>query len=94
MNRFSKDVGAMDETLPRVMLEAIQIFLIISGVLVMVMIVNHWMLIPMAVLAVLFYYLRLLYLRTAQNIKRLESVGKYAVLRKQGRRGSLSTPPL
>ena len=79
MNRFSKDVGAMDETLPRVMLEAVQIFLVISGVLVMVVIVNHWMLIPLAVLAVLFYYLRLLYLRTAQNIKRLESIAKSPV---------------
>ena len=79
LNRFSKDVGAMDEILPRVMLEAIQIFLVISGVLVMVVIVNHWMLIPLAVLAVLFYYLRLLYLRTAQNIKRLESVAKSPV---------------
>ena len=79
LNRFSKDVGAMDETLPRVMLEAIQIFLVISGVLVMVVIVNNWMLIPLAVLAIVFYYLRLLYLRTAQSIKRLESVAKSPV---------------
>lgn len=67
----------MDEMLPRVMLETNQIFLVIFGVLVMVVTVNYWMVIPLVILAFLFYFIRLLYLRTAQNVKRLEGVGKW-----------------
>ncbi|XP_043261450.1 uncharacterized protein LOC122402590 [Colletes gigas] len=79
LNRFSKDVGAMDEQLPRAILEAVQIFLVIIGVLIMVMIMNHWMIIPLAILGILFYFMGLLYLRTAQSIKRLEGVAKSPV---------------
>ncbi|KAH0534630.1 hypothetical protein KQX54_006034 [Cotesia glomerata] len=46
LNRFSKDVGAMDELLPRAMLEAIQIFLVMTGILVIITSVNPWMGIP------------------------------------------------
>ncbi|XP_076243257.1 ATP-binding cassette sub-family C member 4 [Calliopsis andreniformis] len=79
LNRFTKDVGAMDEILPKVMLEALQIFLVIFGVLVMIVMVNYWMAIPLAILITLFYFMRLLFLRTAQNVKRLEGTTKSPV---------------
>lgn len=66
----------MDELLPKAMLEAIQVFLVIIGVLVVVVIVNYWMIIPLAILMIVFYFMRLLYLRTTQSVKRLEGVGK------------------
>ena len=77
LNRFSKDVGCMDELLPRAMLECIQVFLVMVGVLVMVAIVNHWMIIPMVIIAIVFYVVRLYYLNTAQDVKRLEGIGNY-----------------
>ncbi|XP_034193261.2 ATP-binding cassette subfamily C member 4 [Osmia lignaria lignaria] len=76
LNRFSKDVGAMDELLPKTMLETLQILIVIFGVLLMILVVNYWMIIPLVILFLLFYHLRLLYLKTAQNVKRLEAVAK------------------
>ncbi|XP_017760874.1 PREDICTED: multidrug resistance-associated protein 4-like [Eufriesea mexicana] len=76
LNRFSKDMGAIDEILPKVMLETIQIFLVISGVLCMVVAVNNWMLIPLAVLFVFLLIVRSSYLRTVQSVKRIESIAK------------------
>ncbi|OAD54852.1 hypothetical protein WN48_06052 [Eufriesea mexicana] len=73
LNRFSKDMGAIDEILPKVMLETIQIFLVISGVLCMVVAVNNWMLIPLAVLFVFLLIVRSSYLRTVQSVKRIET---------------------
>lgn len=72
MNRFSKDMGAVDEFLPKAMLEALQILLVMCGILTMVMLVNPWMVIPMIVMGVIFYFIRVIYLAAAQDIKRLE----------------------
>ncbi|XP_071641737.1 ATP-binding cassette subfamily C member 4-like isoform X2 [Temnothorax longispinosus] len=76
LNRFSKDMGTMDELLPRVMLEALQAFCTVCGVLTMEAIINQWILIPIAVLSVLFYFVTIFYLRIAQNFKRLEGISK------------------
>ncbi|XP_012230272.1 ATP-binding cassette subfamily C member 4-like [Linepithema humile] len=76
LNRFSKDIGTMDEQLPRVMLEALQITIVICGILVMEAIINQWMLIPIAIIIVLFFLGTKFYLRTAQNVKRLEGIAK------------------
>lgn len=67
----------MDEILPRIMLEAIQMALVMSGILVMEAIINYWMLIPIAILTVLFTLVIKMYTRTAQDVKRLEGVSKY-----------------
>lgn len=66
----------MDELLPRAMLEALQILTIMAGILVMVILVNYWMAIPAVALLVIFYGMRIFYLKTAQGIKRLEGIGK------------------
>lgn len=77
LNRFSKDIGTIDEILPRVMLEAIQIMFVVIGILIMEVIINCWMLIPIATLIIVFVLVTKFYLRTAQNVKRLEGVSKY-----------------
>lgn len=74
-------MGSMDEILPKVMLETIQVFLVILGINVMVVAMNYWMLIPLTVFLILFYFTRNTYLRTAQSIKRLEGIGKYFTIR-------------
>lgn len=79
LNRFSKDMGAVDELLPRAMIEALQILLVMSGILCMVMIVNPWMVIPMTVMGIIFYLIRVIYLATAQDIKRLEGITRSPV---------------
>lgn len=72
----------MDEILPKVMLETIQIFLVIIGVLCMVVAVNNWMLIPLTVLFIMFFIVRSSYLRTIQSVKRIEGISKYLVIEK------------
>ncbi|KAG7207748.1 hypothetical protein KM043_009360 [Ampulex compressa] len=79
LNRFSKDVGVMDEWLPKVFLEAVQISLVMIGVLVMEAVINVWMLIPLVILSGLLYVLSNFYLKTAQNVKRIEGVTKSPV---------------
>ncbi|XP_060519081.1 ATP-binding cassette sub-family C member 4-like isoform X2 [Cylas formicarius] len=76
LNRFSKDMGAVDEVLPKCTLDAIQIFLVAAGILGMVFIINPWMIIPALVLCILFVYIRAVYLTSAQDIKRLEGMTK------------------
>lgn len=77
MNRFSKDMGAMDEILPRTMLEFFQILMTALGVLLLIFIVNFWMILPAFVVGGVFYVIRIYYLKTAQSINRLEGISKY-----------------
>ncbi|XP_049951742.1 ATP-binding cassette sub-family C member 4-like [Schistocerca serialis cubense] len=79
LNRFSKDMGAIDELLPRAMLDATQIFLVMTGILVMVVIVNYYFLVIILIIGPLFYKMREIYLRTAQDIKRLEGTTRSPV---------------
>ncbi|XP_046744998.1 ATP-binding cassette sub-family C member 4-like [Diprion similis] len=79
LNRFSKDVGTMDEQLPKTMLEVLQLFTTASGIFVMVSIVNPLTIIPLVVTSGLFYVVRIYYLRTAQDITRLEGLAKSPV---------------
>lgn len=73
-------MGVIDELLPRATLEAIQVFLVMSGILMIVFIVTPWMIAPAAALGVMFYFFRVIYLKTAQDVKRLEGVSKLTLL--------------
>ncbi|KAG4069579.1 hypothetical protein HA402_006945 [Bradysia odoriphaga] len=73
LNRFSKDMGQVDEILPSVMIDVIQIFLSLGGIIVVVAIVNYWFLVPTLIIGVIFYFLRNFYLMTSRNVKRMEA---------------------
>lgn len=73
LNRFSKDMGQVDEILPSVMIDVIQIFLSLGGIIVVVAIVNYWILIPTVIIGIIFYLLRNFYLKTSRNVKRMEA---------------------
>nr|XP_046485764.1 ATP-binding cassette subfamily C member 4-like isoform X3 [Neodiprion pinetum] len=77
LNRFSKDMGAMDELLPNTMLEALQILTMMIGMFTIVAVVNPWMIIPIVIINGIFYVIRFYYLKTAQDIKRLEGIGNF-----------------
>ncbi|KAF5283715.1 hypothetical protein FQR65_LT13750 [Abscondita terminalis] len=79
LNRFSKDMGAIDELLPSAMIDCAQIFLILIGIIAVVGSVNPWLLIPTFVIAVIFYLLRVFYLATSRCVKRLEGVTRSPV---------------
>ncbi|KAJ8716035.1 hypothetical protein PYW08_013320 [Mythimna loreyi] len=79
LNRFSKDMGIVDEILPRMYLDTIQVFMVMMGILVLVAIVNPYMLLTTAVCAIFMYGLTVVYLSTAQAIKRVEGVSRSPV---------------
>ncbi|XP_074034740.1 ATP-binding cassette sub-family C member 4 isoform X2 [Leptinotarsa decemlineata] len=79
LNRFSKDMGAIDETLPRVMLDAIQIFLVMCGNLVNIGVTNPYMIIAMVLLGLLFLKIRQWFISTMMDIRHLESLTKSPV---------------
>ncbi|XP_067646367.1 probable multidrug resistance-associated protein lethal(2)03659 [Eurosta solidaginis] len=74
LNRFSKDLGQVDEILPAAMLDVIQIFLWCLSSVLLVSIVNAWNLLAALILGVIFYYIRAFYLKTSRDVKRLEAV--------------------
>lgn len=77
LNRFSKDLGQVDELLPTVMVSVITTFLSMIGIIVVVAMVNPIFLIPTGFLAVIFYFLRIFYLKTSMDLKRIEAISKF-----------------
>ncbi|XP_072393708.1 ATP-binding cassette sub-family C member 4-like isoform X2 [Diabrotica undecimpunctata] len=79
LNRFSKDMGSIDEILPRVLLESVQIFLVLIGILVNVSISSPYAIIAMLFLGIFFLKLRSWYLSIAISLKHIEGKVKSPV---------------
>lgn len=77
LNRFSKDMGSIDEIMPRVMMDAVQIISVMCGILVVVVIVNPPMIATLSIAILLFGLIIKLYLRPSQDLKRLEGICKF-----------------
>lgn len=76
LNKFSQDLGAMDVQLPRVMLDALQMLLVICGATAVVLIVNPIFFIPMLLLAVMFRAVRRVYMKASIHLRRLNGISK------------------
>lgn len=85
LNRFSRDMGVIDEMLPKALMEAIQILLVMFGILIMVSIVNPVMIGAISGAMLLFGAILKLYLRPSQDLKRLEGIGEFSVQWKRSR---------
>ncbi|XP_001604413.2 multidrug resistance-associated protein 4 isoform X1 [Nasonia vitripennis] len=79
LNRFSKDMGAIDELLPKAMLDAGQIILAMVGAIVVACAVNPIFLVPLCAIAIVFFFIRRVYLKTSKNVKRLEGMTRSPV---------------
>ncbi|XP_033189527.1 ATP-binding cassette sub-family C member 4 isoform X1 [Bombus vancouverensis nearcticus] len=79
LNRFSKDMGAIDELLPKAILDAGQICMMMFGSLAVSCIINPLFLIPIVFLGTVFYWIRKVFLRTSKNIKRMEGMTRSPV---------------
>ncbi|XP_046447926.1 ATP-binding cassette sub-family C member 4-like [Daphnia pulex] len=79
LNRFAKDIGCMDEMLPSAFFDVITIALTAIGILFLVGLVNPWLLLPILFLSVIFVKFRQFYLKTARDVKRLESTTRSPV---------------
>ncbi|CAF4915112.1 unnamed protein product [Pieris macdunnoughi] len=79
LNRFSKDMGSVDELLPQAMLDCFQIMLNLVGVIFVILVTEVTLLIPIATALIIFYIFRLIYIRTTGAIKRLEGITRSPV---------------
>ncbi|ELT99037.1 hypothetical protein CAPTEDRAFT_212470 [Capitella teleta] len=80
LNRFSKDIGLLDDQLPITMYDFIQCLLTVLGVVLVTCIVNPWVFIAVLPLGVVFFLLRRYYLNTSRDIKRVEGATRSPVL--------------
>lgn len=76
LNRFSKDLGSIDEWLPKCLLDSAQVILMALGSIAVTATINPLFLIPLGALFIFFTYIRRYYLKTSKNIKRLEGIAK------------------
>ncbi|XP_065752238.1 ATP-binding cassette sub-family C member 4 isoform X3 [Phocoena phocoena] len=79
LNRFSKDIGHMDDLLPLTFLDFIQTFLQVIGVVGVAVSVIPWIAIPLVPLGIIFFVLRRYFLQTSRDVKRLESTTRSPV---------------
>nr|XP_039260100.1 multidrug resistance-associated protein 4-like isoform X1 [Styela clava] len=72
LNRFSKDMGQIDELLPITFIDFLWILGVIVSVVILTSVVNYFVIIVIIPLVIYFLWLRSYYLRTSRDIKRLE----------------------
>uniref|UniRef100_A0A665UGX0 Cystic fibrosis transmembrane conductance regulator n=1 Tax=Echeneis naucrates TaxID=173247 RepID=A0A665UGX0_ECHNA len=73
MNRFTKDMATIDDMLPLVLFDLIQLTLIVTGAIFTVSIIRPYIFIAAIPLALIFVILRKYFLRTGQQLKLLEA---------------------
>lgn len=74
LNRFSKDIGCMDELLPMTFFLAVQVVLLEATAVVLSSLTNHWIIVAVTPLIVVFVLIVKYFLKTSLELKRLESI--------------------
>ena len=74
LNRFSKDIGCLDELLPKTFLVSIQRVLLVFVSIIVPTVTNPWLLFLVIPLTVLVLCISKYYLKTSRELKRLESI--------------------
>lgn len=80
LNRFSRDIGIMDELLPDVFLETLQLVLFCIGSVVLPSVLNFWVILPAIPLVIFFILIGRSYLKSSRDLKRLEGIDRRPVL--------------
>ncbi|XP_050293272.1 probable multidrug resistance-associated protein lethal(2)03659 [Anthonomus grandis grandis] len=79
LNRFSKDMNQVDEILPLTLLDTLQISLTVIAISSVIASVNPWMLLLTGIMLTIFYFLRVIFLATSRDLKRLEGITRSPV---------------
>nr|CAI9712223.1 unnamed protein product [Rangifer tarandus platyrhynchus] len=79
LNRFSKDIVYMDDLLPQIFQDFIQMFLLVIGVVGVMVAVIPWIAILVIPLGIISFVLRWYFLRTSRDVKCLESTTRSPV---------------
>ena len=79
LNRFSNDIGCVDDMLPKTILWAMQMLLLIFFQILVTTATNVWLILVVVPICMLVVYLSNHYLKTARELKRLESISRSPV---------------
>ena len=74
LNRFSKDIGAIDDLLPKIFLLATQMMLFVFTATILPSFTNAWLVLVTIPIFLIFASLGWYYLKTSRELKRLESI--------------------
>jgi ATP-binding cassette subfamily C (CFTR/MRP) protein 4 len=80
MNRFTQDIGSIDEVLPQVFYIVLELTIQMVGIMGVILYSNYLLVIPSILIGLLFYLTNIVFLKTSRSIKRLECVWKSPVL--------------
>nr|XP_055029295.1 cystic fibrosis transmembrane conductance regulator [Misgurnus anguillicaudatus] len=79
MNRFTKDMSTIDDMLPLLMFDFVQLTLVVLGCVLVVSIVRPYIFLVATPLAIIFIVMRKYFLRTGQQLKQLETEARSPV---------------
>ncbi|XP_078483709.1 ATP-binding cassette sub-family C member 4 [Ciona intestinalis] len=79
LNRFSKDLGQIDELLPQTFMDFIYIFCMIFSILILSVTINYFVIVIVIPLSIYFIWLRQYYIKTSRDIKRMEGASRSPV---------------
>lgn len=79
MNRFTKDLGSMDEILPPTMLEMLIMAGQLMGAVVVIVVSNYYMAPPAVIVFAMLWFVRGYYVKTTRDVKRIEGISKAVV---------------
>lgn len=74
LNRFSKDIGNLDDRLPAIFLFSVELCLYFISATILSAVTNVWLFITCVPLTMLFVYLTKYYLKSSRELRRLEAV--------------------
>jgi ATP-binding cassette subfamily C (CFTR/MRP) protein 4 len=80
LNRFAKDLGTVDETLPLNIYECLRLICVLSGITIVIATVNVTLLLPAVFLFIILFFIRKFYLPTGRSLKRLDSATRSPVI--------------
>ncbi|XP_078346056.1 ATP-binding cassette subfamily C member 4-like [Oculina patagonica] len=80
LNRFSKDIGCMDEVLPKTFLFAVQMVLFVLTAALLPLVANVWLVAVVVPIILSYVYIARYFMRTSRELRRLESVCRSPVL--------------
>lgn len=77
MNKFTKDMGDIDEMLPRTLLEASQVTFAVLGIIFVAIFSEVKLSLVILIMGIVFALFRKVYVKCSTNIKHLEGISEY-----------------
>jgi ATP-binding cassette subfamily C (CFTR/MRP) protein 4 len=80
MNRYSRDLGIIDDLLPPTAFDAIELLVNSIAIVILCTLMDYWILIPSFVLFIIFILIRRFFMETARRLKKVEGIARSPVL--------------